>query len=165
MCRSSSSRTWRIALCGVLLSVVTVSLPGCDQSPAGGENRTPGGGENRTPEVARQRTPSSNCVVVTDANFEKVTRSGIVLIDFWAAWCAPCVKQGPVVEKIAEQYAGRVVVGKLDVGTQGKNATRLGIQFIPTLIVFKNGREVQRLTGLQSERKLQTTLAAVLEGD
>jgi thioredoxin 1 len=72
-----------------------------------------------------------------------------VLVDFWAAWCAPCRALAPTIERLAEQYAGRVSVRKCDVDQYPDLAVRYGVQSIPTVIVFHKGREVARWVGTQ----------------
>ena len=103
-------------------------------------------------------------VAVTDASFSKVTAKGVVLVDFWADWCPPCRMQGPIVERVAGEYAGRAVVAKLDVDKNPETAGRLGVQSIPTLILFKEGRESERMVGLQTEDRLKSVLEAALGG-
>ncbi|KPL04667.1 MAG: thioredoxin [Planctomycetes bacterium SM23_65] len=104
-------------------------------------------------------------MVLTDANFDQKTGKGVVLVDFWAAWCPPCRTQGPIVEKIAKRYAGRVTVGKLDVDGNPKTAKRFKIRFIPTLIIFKEGKVHRQLTGLHREKQLADELDAALAKD
>jgi thioredoxin 1 len=99
---------------------------------------------------------------VTDANFAEITGSGVALVDFWASWCGPCRMQTPIVEKIAAKYTGTVAVGKLDVDASKTIASQFGVQSIPTLIIFKDGQERDRLVGLQTEQKLQSVLDAIL---
>ena len=96
----------------------------------------------------------------TDANFDELTRQGVALVDFWALRCPPCRLQGPIVETVAESFAGRAAVGKLDVDSNSKVPARFALQFIPTLVILKDGEEVKRFTGLQQE----ATLASALEG-
>ena len=100
----------------------------------------------------------------TDANFEKeVMKSDFpVLIDFWASWCPPCKMVEPVVRDLAEQYNGRLKIGKLNVDQNPKTASKYAIQGVPTFIVFNSGKEIQRRTGAQSEAQLQETLSEVL---
>ena len=95
-------------------------------------------------------------VHVTDETFEEeVLKSNIpVLTDFWASWCGPCLMIAPELEKIAEEYEGRLKVAKLDVDRNQAVAARYGIQSIPTLILFKNGQVVERLVGYMRKEKL-----------
>ena len=88
-------------------------------------------------------------VKLTDENFEKeVLESDLpVLIDFWAQWCAPCNMVAPVVEEIAKDYEGKLKVGKLNVDEAQKVASQYGIMSIPTLMIFKNGKEVEQMVG------------------
>ena len=94
---------------------------------------------------------------ITIANFEtEVLKSEKpVLIDFWATWCGPCMRQGPIVEELAEEgYA----VGKVDVDQNMELAQQFRVVSIPTLILFKNGAEVQRFVGLTSKEDLKNAL-------
>jgi len=103
-------------------------------------------------------------VVVTDANFSS-TVGGTdlpVLLDLWAAWCGPCRMIAPVIEQLAAELSGRAVVGKLDVDHNPATASRFGVQSIPTLLILKNGREVDRLIGLQSKDAILRKLNVVM---
>lgn len=97
----------------------------------------------------------------TTDNFEaEVLKSEVpVLVDFWATWCGPCQMQGPVVEQAAEEMAGTVKVGKLNVDEEGSIAQQYGVMSIPTLIVFKNGKEVGRAVGFQTMEQLKKLMA------
>ncbi len=104
---------------------------------------------------------SENAVNVTDENFADLTGQGVALVDFWAERCPPCHVQGPIVEKLAGEFSGRAVIGKLDVDSNPRVPTEFGLMYIPTLIVFKGGKEVERFTGLTPE----DTLREILEGN
>ena len=101
-------------------------------------------------------------VELTDANFDALTASGVVLIDFWATWCGPCLTQAPIVEAIAAEYTDRAVVGKVDVDVNPVTTAAFGISAIPTLVILKDGVEVWRAVGVQSEDTLRTELDAAL---
>ena len=99
-------------------------------------------------------------VFVTDANFSsEVENSSLpVLLDMWAAWCGPCRMIAPIIEQLAGELSGKCVVGKLDVDKNPHTASRFGVQSIPTLLILKNGREVDRLVGAQSKDAIMKRL-------
>jgi thioredoxin 2 len=105
-------------------------------------------------------------VTVTDADFQRTVLGSRlpVLLDAWADWCGPCHMLAPTIDALARDYAGRVLVAKLDVDANPATANRFQIQGIPTLLVFKDGQLVDRVTGVQPrgaiEAKLQPLLAA-----
>jgi len=98
---------------------------------------------------------------LTDENFVKeVEDSPIpVLVDMWAAWCGPCKMIAPVIDQLASEYAGRVKVAKLNVDENQRTASRLNISGIPALLVFKGGREVDRIVGLAPKEQIAQRLA------
>ncbi len=99
---------------------------------------------------------AEHAVEITNLNFdEKVTNNEIpVLIDFWAEWCAPCRMLAPAVEKIAEEYKGRAIVGKVDIDSQVELAQKFGVMSIPTLILFKNGEVFKKSVGVVPKGKI-----------
>ena len=103
-------------------------------------------------------------VTVTDANFSQVVEGSPVpvLLDLWAAWCGPCRMIAPTIEMLARELAGKVLVGKLDVDSNQRTAARFGVQGIPTLLILKNGREVDRLVGVQSREQILKRLNAYI---
>lgn len=105
---------------------------------------------------------SGNVVNVTDVSFETdVLQSGMpVLVDFWASWCGPCKMVGPIVEELADDFVGKAKVCKLNVDENTKTAQAYGVMSIPTLILFKNGKEVDRVVGFRPK----ADLAELLEG-
>ena len=105
----------------------------------------------------------ANTIEITDSNFEtEVLKSSVpVLIDFWAAWCGPCRALAPAVDAIADQYKGRVKVGKLDVDANGSTSSRFNIRGIPTLLIFKDGQVADQIVGLRTKRDFKAKLDKV----
>jgi thioredoxin 1 len=95
-------------------------------------------------------------VHVTDSTFDaQVLKSDIpVLTDFWAEWCAPCKMIAPILEEIAEDYEGQIKIAKVDVDQNNQITMKLGVQSIPTLILFKNGQAVERVVGAMPKERL-----------
>ncbi len=89
---------------------------------------------------------------LTKDNFDSVTSSGLVLVDFWATWCGPCRMVAPIIDQLEEEYAGKIKVGKVNVDEQGELAARFGVMSIPTLIVFKNGEVAAKTVGVQPKQ-------------
>ena len=103
---------------------------------------------------------ASNTVEVTDQNFDtEVLQAKIpVLVDFWAEWCGPCRVLGPTVEALAEEYAGKVKVAKLNVDENVATASRYRIQGIPTLLLFQDGEIREQLVGAQPKSVLEKAI-------
>ncbi len=103
-------------------------------------------------------------VKVTDATFEEVVVNAQtpILVDFWAEWCGPCKMIAPVLEEIAQEMDGQILVGKLDVDHNPDTAMAFGVMSIPTLLLFKDGQPVERIVGFQPKAQLMKRLASHL---
>ena len=101
---------------------------------------------------------------ITDASFDEVVLKSDkpVLVDFWATWCGPCRMLGPVIEELATEYEGRVVVGQVDVDNNQEFAAKYGVRNIPTVLVFKDGEVVGRQVGVAPKKTYTDALDSLL---
>lgn len=114
---------------------------------------------NAQPVCGRCKTPLTGeirPVTITDQNFaEEVGKSPLpVLLDLWAAWCGPCRMVAPTVDQLAREFSGKVRVGKLNVDENQMTAARFNVQSIPTLLILKSGKEIDRIIGVQSKEAI-----------
>jgi thioredoxin 1 len=112
----------------------------------------------------KQEKPAlSKPVEVTDATFKETMQNHpLVVVDCWAPWCAPCFMVAPVIEEMARDYAGRILFGKLNVDENREVATQYQIMGIPTLLVFKNGKLVDRIVGAMPRQMLEPKITHYL---
>jgi len=93
----------------------------------------------------------ANILTLTDKNFQQQTKNNVVLVDFWAEWCAPCKMMAPVLNEVAGELNGNLYVGKLNIEQYQSMAQKFNVRSIPTLILFKNGKEVKRFIGIKQK--------------
>jgi len=117
----------------------------------------------KTRKKDEKATKQTHELTLTDSNFAKETSKGVVLVDFYAPWCGPCRTQGPIIAKVAAAMVGQATVGKCNVDEEPKSAKRFGVRSIPTLLVLKDGKEVERFVGAQSEAELIAVLKRHIE--
>ena len=113
--------------------------------------------------IGQMSTPSiDKPIAVSDRNFDQTVKNyPLIVVDCWAAWCAPCRAIAPVVEELAKEYSGKVVFGKLNVDDNPETAEKFDIRAIPTLLVMKNGSEVDRIVGVLPKNQLEARIGAV----
>ena len=99
---------------------------------------------------------------LTDENFKSNIEKGITLVDFWAQWCAPCFMITPIIEEIAQEYKDKIKVGKLNVDSNQITAADLGIVSIPTLMLFKEGREEARIVGVVPKERIKEKIEPLI---
>ena len=102
----------------------------------------------------------NNVLDVSDVNFDAEVKNSSqpVLVDFWAPWCGPCRKLGPIIEEIANEYAGKVKVAKINVDENTQKAGEFGVSGIPAMFIFKNGAVKEQLVGLQPKSQIESAL-------
>jgi len=106
----------------------------------------------------------SKSLEVTDANFEAevLKHPSPVLVDFWASWCGPCRMMAPIIDAVAAEFEGKLKVMKLNIDEQQSTAAKYAIMSIPTLVLFKEGEEVERLVGFIAQKNLSEKIRSYL---
>jgi thioredoxin 1 len=118
---------------------------------------------SRTIATDLRKMASSNIITLTPDNFEKkVLKSDTpILVDFWAEWCGPCKMIAPILDELADEYSGRVYIGKVNIEDHQNLATEYGVRAIPTLLLFQNGQVAEQIVGLRSKRDLKASFDKV----
>ncbi len=144
---------------------IIVRCPAC-----GTKNRIPAGRLNEAAVCGRCRAPleaaagTGKPVEVTDNTFrdEVIQHPGMVLVDCWAPWCGPCRMVAPILDELAEEYRGRVKIAKLNTDENPGISSQYGIRSIPTMLIFRNGTQVDRLTGALPRHEIERHLKSAL---
>src|SRR5918995_1069730 len=141
-----------------------IRCPSCGANNRVDPERTAQGNEAVCARCKNPLPVSGKPVTVTDATFAaEVERSPVpVLLDLWAPWCGPCRMIAPTLEELAKEMAGRVRVAKLNVDENPSTATRFQVRSIPTLLVLKGGKEMERITGVQPKAEIERRLQRVM---
>lgn len=108
------------------------------------------------------RPASENVKILDDTNFEVTVNKGVSLVDFWAAWCGPCKVQGPIIDEVADEMLEKANICKVDVDSNQKISQKYGIRNIPTILIFKDGKPVEKLVGVKPRGVLIKTIESHL---
>ncbi|NUN47702.1 MAG: thioredoxin [Candidatus Brocadiae bacterium] len=104
-----------------------------------------------------------NAIELADDKFDAaIGEKGVAVVDFWATWCGPCKKVGPIMEELATQFAGKARIYKMDVDSNQGAPARFGVMSIPTVVFFKDGKEVDRVVGAQTKQAFEAKVTALL---
>ncbi|MPL93190.1 hypothetical protein SDC9_39316 [bioreactor metagenome] len=106
---------------------------------------------------------SEHLLHLTDTDFQKKISTGVTLVDFWAGWCMPCKLLGPTISQLADDNAGNAKIAKLDVEESQRTASKYGVSSIPTVILFKNGKEINRIVGVKPKQHYQSLIDKALK--
>lgn len=105
---------------------------------------------------------ADNLKYLNDTNFQSEINQGVTLVDFYADWCGPCRMIAPIVEELANEMSGKAKIAKLDIDSSQETTSQFGVTSIPTLILFKEGKEVKRVVGVKDKEALQSLIEAAL---
>ena len=104
----------------------------------------------------------SNATELTESNFNDTVANGVTLVDFWAEWCGPCRMLTPIIDELVGEYDGKATISKVNVDEASELAQQFGVSSIPTLLVMKDGKEVNRFVGVTSKDNLSKALDEAL---
>ncbi|MCD4736350.1 MAG: thioredoxin [Bacteroidales bacterium] len=105
-----------------------------------------------------KRPASEKTIILSDNNFKETIKDGVSLVDFWAPWCQPCKVQGPIIDEVAEEVGDELNICKLNIDENKKTTSLFGSRSIPSIFIFKNGKIVERFTGIKNKKMLIAVL-------
>jgi thioredoxin 1 len=145
------------------LLFIFISISGCDS-----KNNKRGTDHKNTDQQKQElteseKTAAGDVLIISDQMFDQTISKGIVMVDFWATWCAPCRTQGPIVDQIAKEMNGKVTVCKMDIDKNPATPRRFQVEYIPTIIIFKDGKLFEKFVGFNNKEILVASLQKALK--
>lgn len=147
------------------LLLIFISISGCNSSNNNKKDTSHNYPKQVNQESAAiaENAASGEVLIISDQIFDKTISKGIVMVDFWATWCAPCRTQGPIIEEIAKEMNGKVTVCKMDIDKNPTTPRKFQVEYIPTIIIFKNGKMVEKFVGFNNKATLMASLKKALK--
>ena len=139
----------------IFVSLMAFSNIGCTSNANNNE-------ASNTNLTSGQPTEGNKVININESNFDENIKSGVVLVDFWATWCRPCRMMGPIIEKVGDEMNGKARVCKVDIDQNNAIAQRYGIQNIPTILIFKDGKIAGQFVGLTNKEDIISALTKLL---
>ena len=112
--------------------------------------------------VWRMDKMAENVHILTDDNFTETVKEGVALVDFYASWCGPCRMLAPIIEELATHFEGKAKIGKVDIDSEQKTAMEFQVTSVPTIVLFKEGKEINRVVGLRDVEALKELVQEAL---
>ncbi len=110
-------------------------------------------------QAEHRKQVNNHPLIVTDNNFDGVVKANeILVVDFWASWCGPCRMVGPIIEQLASEYVGKVTFGKMNIDENQMVPSNFGVMSIPTIIIFKHGKEKERIVGAYPKANIEAII-------
>jgi thioredoxin 1 len=145
--------TWAIIVATGLFAVAGSNI--CCTGKASSNDSNTG---IQAPAASSNEKSSGSVIVLNENNFDEYISKGVVLVDFWATWCKPCRMQGPVIEEVSTEMKGKASICKLDIDANPSVTERFNIQSIPTLLIFKDGKVVNKFIGVTAKDDIVNAL-------
>jgi thioredoxin 1 len=153
----------KISTITLTLLFIFVSISGCDSKNNKKGTDHKNADQQKQELTESEKTVAGDVLIISDQMFDQTISKGIVMVDFWATWCAPCRTQGPIVDQIAKEMKGKVTVCKMDIDKNPATPRRFQVEYIPTIIIFKDGKLFEKFVGFNNKEILMASLQKAIK--